>query len=205
MPKPALLEEGRAYTFLSYFEMQRETDEILAEFGIGFKIQNLALPTAEVDPEIAQQLRTQLQKRLERVLLSSEIARREALVSPILFEITELSDSQLRIEYALDVSEKLRGKLDYLVKGKSNFLVIEAKNDDTTRGFTQLAVELLALSIKEDNQKLLYGAVTTGRSWLFGCFDSEQQMVTQDTSIYAVPNALQELMAILLGIIQHDS
>lgn len=203
MPRPALIEEGKSYTFRSYFEMSQETDEILAEFDIGFKAQNLVLPRAEIDPSIVERLQTQLQKRLERVILSSETARREALVSPILFEITELSDSQLRIEYALDVSDKLRGKLDYLVKGRNNFLVIEAKNDDTTRGFTQLAVELLALSMKEEKQEQFYGAVTTGQSWLFGCFDATKKEVIQDTSIYAVPNALQDLMAILLGVLQH--
>ena len=39
-------------------------------------------------------------------------------------------------------------------------MVVEAKRDDLTRGFTQLAVELIALAMLEDALEVLYGAVT---------------------------------------------
>jgi len=57
--------------------------------------------------------------------------------------------------------------LDYLLRSQKNLLVIEAKNDDLTRGFTQLAVELIALAEVEENN-ILYGAVTIGDVWRFG-------------------------------------
>jgi hypothetical protein len=43
------------------------------------------------------------------------------------------------------VNEFLRGNLDYYLQGAHNIVVIEAKQADLTKGFTQLAVELIAL------------------------------------------------------------
>ena len=200
MSRLNLLEKGKSYTFRSYFEMPYETDDILSEFGIGFRSAKLSLPRADVPTEIVHPLQLELEKRMElTVSLSSEIARRETLASPILFKVAELSESQLRIEYPLTVSNQLKGKLDYLVRGQKNLLVIEAKNDDLARGFTQLAVEMIAIAQLENTQETLYGAVTTGDAWLFGRFDIEEQRIVKDTTIYSVPSSLQSVMSILLG------
>ncbi len=204
MSRLNLLEEGKSYTFRSYFEMPYETDEILAEFGVGFSSEELPLPRAQVVSSIAEPMRLDLRGRLKRVRLSSETARREALVSPILFSVAELSDSQLRIEYALAVDDQLKGRLDYLIKGKQNLLVIEAKNDDITRGFTQLAVELIAFSRQESTYETLHGAVTTGDVWVFGRLDVKQQKIVQDLSRYRVPEDVHEVMEILMGILTAD-
>jgi hypothetical protein len=37
------------------------------------------------------------------------------------------------------VSDRLKGTLDYLLQSRHDLLVIEAKKDDLTKGFTQLA------------------------------------------------------------------
>ena len=204
MVRLSLLEADKSYTFRSYFEMPYEVDDILAEFDVGFRTEKLRLPTEAVHESVIEPLKTKLQNRLKRVRLSSETARREALVSPVLFSVAELSDSQIRIEYPLIVSEQLKGKLNYLIRGKHNLLVVEAKNDDITRGFTQLSVELIAIARKEDIQHKLYGAVTIGNAWLFGCLDTAQKEITQDTTLYPVPDSLEAVMSILLGILTTD-
>lgn len=204
MSRLNLLEKGKSYTFRSYFEMPYEIDEILAEFGIEFRSQKLSLPRAEVSPDIVEPLKAKLEGDLEVVLLSSETARREILVAPVLTQVARLSESKLRIEYALIVDDYLKGKLDYLVRGKQSVLVIEAKNDDLMRGFTQLAIELIALSRVEVNQKILYGAVTIGSAWLFGRFDVAKQQITQDLSLYPVPKNLGDVMEILMGLLKAD-
>ncbi|MEI6441839.1 MAG: hypothetical protein WCO29_01595 [Nostocales cyanobacterium ELA583] len=51
----------------------------------------------------------------------------------------------MKIEYAVNVNNWLKGNLDYLLRSQQSLLVIEAKNDDLSRGFTQFAVELIAL------------------------------------------------------------
>ncbi|PZO21185.1 MAG: hypothetical protein DCF25_05475 [Leptolyngbya foveolarum] len=200
MSRLNLLEKGKSYTFRSYFEMPYETDDILSEFGVSFSSTKLSLPKADVPVEVAAPLQLELEKRMEiTVSLSSEIARRETLASPILFKIAELSGSQLRIEYPLTVSNQLKGKLDYLVRGPKSLLVIEAKNGDLARGFTQLAIEMIAISQLEKMKETLYGAVTTGDAWVFGRFDIEAQHIVKDTTIYAVPSSLPVVMSILLG------
>lgn len=42
----------------------------------------------------------------------NETARREALIAPILLEVTELSDRRIYIEYSIAVNEHLRGTVD---------------------------------------------------------------------------------------------
>ena len=200
MSRLNLLEEGKSYTFCSYFEMPYETDEILFEFGISFLSRKLSLPSVKVASDIVDSLKAELESRLELVSLSSEIARRETLSGPILFKVALLSKSQLRIEYLLNISDQLKGKLDYLLRGPQNLLVVEAKNDDLTRGFTQLCVEMIALSRIEGAQKVLYGAVTTGDVWMFGRLDTEKKQIVKDISLYTVPDSLQDVMSILHGI-----
>ena len=51
--------------------------------------------------------------------------------------------------YFLKVSEQLKGELDYFLRTQTQFLVIEAKNADLQRGFTQLGVELIAVEQAE--------------------------------------------------------
>jgi hypothetical protein len=56
---------------------------------------------------------------------------------------------------------------------------------------------------------ILYGAVTTGDSWVFGAFDRRARFpfreasptVTEDLKIYRVPEDLESLVSILAGIL----
>lgn len=204
MARPDLLKEGDSYTFRSYFEMPYETDEILSAFDVSLVSKKLSLPRTEVPNETVESLKTRLEALLGVVELASETARREIMVSPVLTQVVLWSGSRLRIEYPLVINEQLKGKLDYLVEGSHRLLVIEAKNDDLSRGFTQLCVELIALSRRESTQSLLYGAVTIGNIWLFGWLDASAQTVYRDTSLYSVPNDLQDVMEILMGILSAD-
>ena len=203
-----LLNEVQSYTFRSYFEMPYETDEVLSEFDVSLVSKKLSLPRLEVDSSEITNLQADLEASLEVVELASETARREVLVAPVLIKVVRLSSSRLRIEYPLVVSEQLKGKLDYLVEGRQHLLVIEAKNDDLSRGFTQLAVELIALARREarreETPNVIYGAVTIGNAWLFGWFDIAEKRIYRDTSLYRVPDDLQKVMEILMGILASE-
>ena len=106
----------------------------------------------------------------------------------------------MRIEYPLQVSAWLRGNLDYFLKRDANLLVVEVKNADLSRGFTQLAVELIAISEVEDGD-IFYGAVTTGDMWRFGRLDRSSHQISQDITLYRIPDDLENLL-ILLGILE---
>lgn len=137
------------------------------------------------------------------ISLSNETVRRETLVSPILLEIVTFCQFQLRIEYSLTVNNWLKGNLDYLLRSKNSLLIIEAKNDDLTRGFTQLAVGLIALAQLEE-KNVLYGAVTMGNIWQFGKLDRTQQKIIQDLNLFKILDNLEDLASILIGILEEN-
>ena len=203
MPRLNLLQADQSYTFGSYFDFPYKPDEILAEFGDSLHTTRLPLPHSERSSERLSLLQQHLEEILPFVSLSSETARRELLVAPILTEVVRLCHCQLRIEYSLMVNRWLKGELDYLLRSKHHLTVIEAKREDLTRGFTQLAVELIALAQAEE-QSLLYGAVTTGEIWRFGQLDATAQTITQDLTLYNIPDHLADLMAILIGVLEDE-
>lgn len=201
MVKRKILQEGREYSFPSYFELPYETDEFLAEFDYSLVKAELSLPhTLRELGEIAS-LKQRIRATLPFLSLSSETARRESLVSPVLLDIVRYCQCQLRFEYTLNVNSWLKGNLDYLVQSNQELLVIEAKNDDMTRGFTQLAVELIAMSHVEE-QNTLYGAVTMGDVWRFGRLDRSQQTIFQDVNLFRVPDDLDDLIKVMVGILE---
>lgn len=201
MIKRKILQEGREYTFRSYFEMPYETDEILAQFDYSLIKQRLSLPRTTKQLNRLIELREKIEDILPLVSLSSETARRESLVSPVLLDIIRYCQCQLKFEYTLNVNSWLKGNLDYLVQSDRELLVIEAKNDDMTRGFTQLAVQLIAMSHIEERD-ILYGAVTMGDVWRFGKLDRERQTIFQDMNLFKVPDDLEDLFKAMVGILE---
>jgi hypothetical protein len=210
MSKPKILNEGQAYTFRSYFEFPYETEDILAELGHTFSRERIKLTQSNRQPERLPSLRQQIEELLPLVTLSSETARREILVAPVLAELARFCHCQMRLEYPLNVNYRLKGNLDYLLRSESNlgnqttsqnFLVVEAKNDDLSRGFTQLSAELIALAQVEEVD-ILYGAVTIGDAWRFGKLMVQSQHIIQDIALYRVPDDLEILMGILVGIFE---
>ncbi|PHJ64120.1 hypothetical protein VF14_22445 [Nostoc linckia z18] len=196
-----ILKAGESYTFSKYFELPFIIDDILAELNCTLERKNLTLPeSSEVfDLRFLQQ---QLQRNLSHIDLVNETARREALIGPILFEVCNLTNQRLNIEYSIAVNDYLKGTLDYYIAAPQNLLVIEAKQSDLVRGFTQLAIELIALDEwTKSTSELLYGAVTTGEDWRFGVYHRANRQVTQDQKRYQVPEDLLLLVKILVGII----
>lgn len=112
MPRTKILQEGQSYTFRSYFEMPYEIDEMLAEFGYSYVSQRLGLPESSQSSDRLKYLQQQIEDVLPLIRLSSETARRESLVAPVLLEIARFCQCQIRIEYPLTVNNWLKGTLD---------------------------------------------------------------------------------------------
>ena len=149
-------------------------------------------------------MRISTEEVLIHISLESEITRREFLIAPIVFEVRHLSKAKLNSEFWIEYNHQLRGSLDYFLRDERNLLVVEAKNADLTRGFTQLAVEMVALDKSdEDSKKPIYGAVTTGREWNFGKLDRETKMVSQSIDSFSVPGNLEEILRILIGVLEN--
>lgn len=200
MSKLKILEENQSYTFHSYFDLPYETEDILREFDYSFIKRELSLPKTNQNLDHFLIIQDKIRKILPLISLSSETARRETLVAPILLEVIYIRQCQLKIEYPLRVNERLKGTLDYLLYATNNLLVIEAKKDDLTKGFTQLAVELIALSEVQD-QDIFYGAVTIGNLWQFGKLDRNEKTIYQDLNLFKIPDDTIDLAKVLLGIL----
>ncbi|MDZ8236085.1 MAG: hypothetical protein RMZ69_02740 [Nostoc sp. ChiQUE01a] len=202
MSKPKILQPDGNYSFRSYFEFSSDTDEVLAEFDYAFFRKRLQLPRTSNQLEGLDELRQQLEDTIPYVTLSSETAKREILVAPVLSRVAVTCKRLLRIEYPLKVNNLLQGNLDYLIQSERNLVVVEAKRDDLTRGFTQLAVEMIALSMLEDAPNIVYGAVTMGDVWVFGTLEQNLRTITRDITSYTLPDDLAEIVKILVGILE---
>jgi hypothetical protein len=196
-----ILKPGISCTFSQYFDLPFTIDDILAELGCTLDRTSLNLPRKPLSGTL-DLLRRELKRNQNRIELVNEMARREALIGPILFEVAELSNQRVNVEYSIAVNEHLRGTVDYYIPGQ-NLVIIEAKQADLARGFTQLAVELIALDQwTRSTSPILYGAVTTGEDWRFGLFDRQGKVIRQDNKRFLVPEALEELVEVLTGILE---
>ncbi len=194
-----ILDTEQSYTFRSYYEMPYELEDILAEFGYWLERSQVDLVQFQGLLPGCDRLAQQLRQRLNYVSLSSEAARRETFIAPIVMDAAEIALAQVRIEYPLTVSNWLKGTLDYYIFQGQQLLVIEAKQADLVKGFKQLAVELIALDQAEKtDQPIILGAVTTGEVWMFGQLHRRDRLIVQNTKLYLVPDELETLMRILV-------
>jgi len=197
-----LLNKDAKYTFRSYFELQNDTDEILAEFGYSYTQSRLNLPKTSQVLTGLDQLQHRIEETLPYVQLTSESAKREVLVVPILMKVATICHQILRFEYPLKVNDWLQGNLDYLIRARRQVIVVAAKRDDLTRGFTPLAVQMIALAMVEEAPSEIYGVVTMGRLWIFGVLDRDKKQITQDIGGYQVPDDVEPLIRVLVGILE---
>ncbi len=202
--KKSIFKKDKKYTFRDYFEMTNPTEEIVGEFGYSFSLEVIDLPeyrNYESDP--IENLRNTYYKILPKITLTSEIAKREFLIAPVLLEIVKNTDSRINVEYPLEVNDKLSGSLDYLIRSDHDLIVIEAKKGELDRGFNQLAAELIAMDKYEEDSpaELLYGAVTTGEIWKFGILQRKQKHLTKDMHSYRIPEDTEKIFSVLMGII----
>lgn len=120
---------------------------------------------------------------------------------PILKTVCKFIQAPLKIEYPVQVNSWLKGSFDCFIPTPQSLLVIEAKNADLARGFTKLAVELIALDQWIDSPTpTLYGTVTTGDTWKFGLFQRQEKQIQKDINTYAVPSDLNLVLSVLFGI-----
>lgn len=205
--RPRVLDPNESYTFSKYFDLPYAPQDILADLGcILERTDRLDLPYSGVSLEWLPVLAESLKRRLKRVNVTTEQARREALIFPVIDQICDQLNYPLNLEYALSVSNWLKGSLDYYIPCPYNLLIIAAKQSDLTKGFTQLAVELIALSEwVNQTMPILYGAVSTGEIWKFGMFHRDACRVTEYLPLHPIPQELEFVVRTLIGILQAES
>lgn len=199
MNRPKIIRPDESYTFAKYFELAYDIEDILADLDCSFD--RILLNLSKTDQIILElnELRQQILDGIQYVSITSEQARREFLIAPIIRHICRHTHKRVRVEYPITINDWLKGTLDYYFQ---DLLVIEAKRDNLENGFTQLAVELIALDQwTNSDTPILYGAVTTGNDWRFGEFHRQQRQIIQDLKLYRVPEELEILIGILIGLL----
>jgi hypothetical protein len=200
MTRQPLLDPNRSYTFSNYFELGLPVDDLVAEFGYSFERKFLNLPQYSGTLDRLIELKQRIEEVLPYVDLENETTRREMLIAPIVTDLIHYSRAKLRIEYTIKVDNKLQGNLDYYLRSNTNLIVIEAKQADINRGFTQLATEMIALDkFTDSNQTEILGAVTTGNIWQFGILYRQTQSIELAINLYRVTEELETVVRILLA------
>ncbi|WP_103670301.1 hypothetical protein [Pseudanabaena sp. BC1403] len=204
MPRTAIIQPDQSYSFADYFKLNFASQDILAYFGVILQRQSLQFPRYESTLDRLIDLKARIEESLPRLSLTSEIARREFLIAPVLTDVLHYTQATLNIEYPVAVSNQLKGSLDYLLQNDQTFLVVEAKNEDLERGFVQLAIEMIAIDQWiESDQPIIYGAISTGNIWQFGKFNRQTRLVTQDLNLFRVPADPDDLLRILVKILSN--
>lgn len=202
MSRATIIQPDQSYTFSDYFKLNFAPQDILAYFGVSLQRRSLQLPHYLGPLDRLIDLKARIEESLPRLSLTSEMARREFLIAPVLTDILHYTQATLNVEYPISINHQLKGSLDYLLQNNQTFLVVEAKNEDLERGFVQLAIEFIALDQWiESNQPILFGAISTGNIWQLGQFDRQSRQVTQDVNLYRVPADLDDLLRILINIL----
>ncbi|NCJ06629.1 hypothetical protein GS597_08950 [Synechococcales cyanobacterium C] len=175
-------------------------EELAAEFGYTFARKRLNLPQYLGELDRINDLQNRIEEALPYVNLSTETARREILISPIILDLIHYTKAEVRIEYPIKVTEQLQGYLDYFLQKQHQLLIIEAKKGDLDFGFTQLTAQLIALDQWEAENPVNYllGAVTTGKIWEFGLLNRQTKHIDQGLDSYRVPDDVETLMRILV-------
>lgn len=195
-----VINSEQTYTFSKIFELKIEPKDLANYFGYSFSRRKLNLSQYQKDLDRIDQLKERIEEILPYASLSSEAARRELLISPLILDLVHYTKSEIFIEYSIKVSEQLQGYVDYFLNSSSNLLVIEAKKGDLDYGMTQLITELIALEKWQDSkeQTHLIGAVTTGKIWEFARLNRDKKTIEQGLESYRVPEDIEPLLRILV-------
>lgn len=146
--------------------------------------------------------------------ISTEKARSEMIITPILIELKQQFDSKISLfsgrEFNVDSQQGLIGYCDFIIsKSPSQLLIklpiaviVEAKNDNIQSGLGQCIAEMVAaqiLNLRHNQNQTVYGSVTTGTNWKFmRLFDT---IVEIDPNEYFLNN-MGKLMGILRSFIE---
>lgn len=157
--------------------------EVLKKFSLKLEEGHTLFP--DIQPRAASALLTAwLEQKIPLALaLSTEKARSEFIIAPILAEVREQLGKRFSlfsgIDFTVDTSQGLNGECDFLFSKSPEQLVllapvisvVEAKNESFRNGLAQACAEMIAARVFNEREghplERVYGAVTTGDDWQF--------------------------------------
>lgn len=170
-----------------------------------------------ITPEpISDWLKETLETSLHLALASSsEKARSEFLVVPLLFEVYKRNSRKFAIysgeTFEVDKEQGLIGECDFIFsKGEMThtiqapiFTLVEAKKKDIGEGIGQCTAQMIAAQIfnqQEGNEIAeIFGCVTTGEDWQF--LKLSDKILTIDSVRYYF-NQIENILGVLQAILK---
>ncbi len=185
--------------------------EIKKIFGLTETPISLFSKSEQIQP--SSWLKEALETGLKLALLSSsEKARSEFIVAPILMELEKRNKDEFSIFSGerLDVDEEkgLKGECDFILsKGRAVstiiapiFMLVEAKKNDIKAGLGQCIAQMVGARLFNQGEgnaiNLIYGCVTTGENWQFLKLDDD--VVFMDIGRYYISELTK-----IIGVFQY--
>ncbi|MDF5740008.1 MULTISPECIES: hypothetical protein [unclassified Nostoc] len=188
--------------------------EVLDSFGLVIH-ESSGLFANVQDQECSDLLSTILKENVDlAVAISSEKARSEMIISPILLEIRRKFNYEISffsgVDFTVDSQRGLNGFCDFILSLSSEQLLVrspvivlvESKNENLRSGLAQCIAEMVAAQLfneRGENQiKAIYGAVTIGTIWQF--LKLQENIVSIDLSEYYIKD-IKKILGILYSAI----
>jgi hypothetical protein len=187
-------------------------DQIVETLGV--QVTDIAHLFADISPvPVAPFLQQQLDECLDLATsISTEKARSELVITPILLEVRRLVKFQMGFfsgtTFNIAADKGLMGACDFLLTATPNqaivtapvVTIVEAKDDNLRAGLAQCIAQVVAAQML--NQKyqepapFVLGAVSTGTNWRFMKLESD--VVVIDRTEYLITQ-LDQILGILLS------
>jgi hypothetical protein len=191
--------------------------EIIDYFGLVIS-ESSGLFASVQEQECSDLLSTILKENVDlAVAISTEKARSEMIISPILLEIRRKFNYEISlfsgIDFTVDSQRGLNGFCDFILSLSSEQLLVrspvvvlvESKNENLRSGLAQCIAEMVASQLFNErggNQiKAIYGAVTIGTLWQF--LKLEGNVVSIDLSEYYIKD-IKKILGILYSAIAQN-
>ena len=185
--------------------------EVQLKHNVTYEEVNWLIPTKI---EISDDFITEFNLFIDNIdVLSSEAARCEFLISPLLREVYKrhLQHYSFWIQKALNYDRELCGTPDYMFSRRSPLgktvldkpivILVEAKRNDFEQGWGQCLAELIAAQKLNKNTDLsIYGIVTDGNLWQFGRLT--EQTLQKNKRSYTIDD-LPQLIGSLEFVMTH--
>ncbi|ALB40996.1 MULTISPECIES: hypothetical protein [Nostocales] len=197
-----------------------------SDFKLSEIIQKFELTLNEVsglfgdvpEEESSDLLRTILKENVDlAVSINTEKARSEMIISPILLEVRRKLNNEISlfsgVDFNVDNQQGLNGFCDFLISlSKEQLFVrapvitlVESKNENLKSGLAQCIAEMLAAQLfneqKQNQIKIVYGAVTIGTIWQF--LKLEDKVVSIDLTEYYIKD-VKKILGILISAIKQE-
>ncbi|MHC5738538.1 hypothetical protein [Nostoc sp.] len=191
--------------------------EVIDSFGLVIH-ESSGLFANVQEQECSDLLSTLLRENVDlAVAISSEKARSEMIISPILLEIRRKFNYEISffsgVDFTVDSQRGLNGFCDFILSLSSEQLLVrspvvvlvESKNENLRSSLGQCIAEMVAAQLFNErggNQiKAIYGAVTIGTIWQF--LKLEGHAVSIDLSEYYIKD-IKRILGILYGAIAQN-